>query len=157
MQLLLPQSKIQKESLTPIKADWICMKKIFSFVLDMNSWHRRRCIVWLKTQLLLIITLHQAIPGKHQSQYKKGCMKYVGLGIVTLLISLKYLVYFLINLSFGITSIVARIFDTRLTVQLRECLNCGFRAKSALMNMRTHEITWEVESGCWGSQHRASV
>ena len=48
---------------------------------------------------------------------------------------------FLINRSFAITSIVARICDAPLTVELRECLNCGFRAKLALMNMRAHEIT----------------
>ena len=33
-----------------------------------------------------IITLHQAVPGKQKNQYTKGCMKYVGVGIVTLLI-----------------------------------------------------------------------
>ena len=44
-------------------------------------------------------------------------MKYVGVGIVTLLISPKYYIYFsdfadLINLSFGSTSVVVRICDT---------------------------------------------
>ena len=52
-----------------------------------------------------IITLHQAVPGKQKNQYTKGCMKYVGVVIVTLLLSLKHYVYIsfadLINLSFG--------------------------------------------------------
>ena len=44
-------------------------------------------------------------------------MKYAGVGIVTLLISLKYYVYLsfadLINLSFGSTSVIIRICDTQ--------------------------------------------
>ena len=30
-----------------------------------------------------IITVHQAVPGKQKDQYTEGCMKYVGVGIVT--------------------------------------------------------------------------
>ena len=58
----------------------------------------------------------------------KGCMKYVGVGIVTLLISLKYYVYLsfadLINLSFGSTSVIVRICDTQ-TIHIHNCAGQG--------------------------------
>ena len=75
-----------------------------------------------------IITLHQAVPGKQKNQYKKGCMKYVGVGIVTLLISLKHYVYLsfadLINMSFGSTSVIVRICDTH-TIHIHNCAGQG--------------------------------
>ena len=64
-------------------------------------------------------------------------MKYVGVGIVTLLISPKYYIYFsdfadLINLSFGSTSVVVRICDTlpRNRAGQRMPMYCGLRADS---------------------------
>ena len=66
-----------------------------------------------------IINLHQAAPGKQKNQNTKGCMKYVGVGIVTLSISLKHYVYLSfadpINLSFGSNSVIVRICDTHHT------------------------------------------
>ena len=55
-------------------------------------------------------------------------MKYVDVGIVALLISLKHYVYLsfadLINLSFGSTSVIVRICDTY-TIHIQGVHNCA--------------------------------
>ena len=96
---------------------------------------------------------------------------YVGLGIVTLFISLKHVIFTfadLINLSFGSISVVVRICDTHTSYCAgRGCLNCGSRPISSLslgleladcmISLFVSSEIFKVVSDYWGSKNKVSI